>query len=364
MPLGVSEEEVIKQLEVEGKLTLHRAGAQVNSPMWQAIIKMVADLRGKHPSNVIRLVEESVIQFQVKNGRLHHTGQRVGFPEIDPELVISTRGSIGLDETLELVVEVPRLRKDKLDKGPLQCQVTGTIRAPKIAVKDAPLAVKLKGGEKPALTVHSVDLNVSVEDSKDGRVLALAPVTIFEKEKLTPEVADQFLHLIVPTLTDLAGVQGEISLSFEKFRVPLGVPESELEKKVELAGRLQLHQISVSTKTPLLQTLVKMLADMYGKNPSDVVRVVKNAEVKFNVKDGRMYHEGLRFGFPDISPDLIATSSGSVGFDKSLDLVLEVPGVLVDKKELDIKKAPPVRFRVTGTIDKPVVTQIKDGKEK
>jgi len=159
-------------------------------------------------------------------------------------------------------------------------------------------------------------------------------------------------------------VQGEISLSLEKVRVPLGIPESELEKKVELAGKLQLLQITMSTKTPLLQTMVKVLADQYGKKPSDVVRVVKNADVKFNVKGGRMYHEGLQFGFPDISPDLIAKSSGSVGLDKSLDVVLEVPGFLVDKKDLGIKKAPPVRFRITGTIDKPVVTQIKDGKDK
>jgi len=195
-------------------------------------------------------------------------------------------------------------------------------------------------------------------------MLTLAPVTIFKKLKLTPEVGDELLHLIVPTLSDLTGVQGEISLSFEKFRVPLGVPESELEKKVELAGKLQLYQISVSTKTPLLQTMVKMLADMYGKKPSDVVRVVENADVKFKVQDGRMYHEGLRFGFPDISADLVATSSGSVGFDKSLDFVLEVPAFLVDKQDLEIKKAPPVRFRVTGTLDKPVVTQIQGGKDK
>jgi hypothetical protein len=53
-----------------------------------------------------------------------------------------------------------------------------------------------------------------------------------------------------------------------------------------------------------------------------------------------------------------------VGFDKSLDFVLAVPAVLVDKQDLKIRKAPPVRFRVTGTLDKPVVTQIKGGKYK
>jgi hypothetical protein len=364
MPLGVADDEAIKHLEAEGKLTLHQVSSEIKSPMWQGLVRLLADMRGKQPPSVFHLIEESEIHFQVRNGRLAHDGQRVGFPELDPELVVSSRGSVGLDETLDLLVELPRLRKEDLDKGPLRCQITGTVREPKIAIKDAPLVVKLKGGDKAALTANSVNLNVSVEDSKEGRMLTLAPVTIFDKEKLTPGVGDELLHLIVPTLSDLTGVQGEISLSFEKFRVPLGVPESELETKVQLAGRLQLHQISVSTKTPLLQTLVKMLADQYGKKPSDVVRVVKNADVKFNVKDGRMYHEGLRFGFPDISPDLVATSSGSVGLDKSLDVVLEVPGFLVDKKDLDIKKAPPVRFRITGTIDKPVVTQINDGKDK
>ena len=171
--------------------------------------------------------------------------------------------------------------------------------------------------------------------------------------------SDELLHLIVPTLSDLSGVQGEISLSFEKLRIPLGVPGSELEKKVELAGKLQLNQISLSTKTPLLQTLVKVLADMHGKKPSDVVRVVKNDEVRFQVRDGRVYDEGLRIGFPDISPDLIIKSRGSVGFDKSLDFELEVPSILVDKKEVNVKEGPPVRFRVTGTIDQPLVTEIK-----
>jgi hypothetical protein len=236
------------------------------------------------------------------------------------------------------------------------------VREPKIAIQDAPLVVRLKEGGKAALTVDNVNLTFGVDTSGAVPMLTLAPSMIFDKQKLTPAVTDQLLPLIAPTLSDLAGVRGEFSLSFERFRLPLGVPKGEVEKTVELAGKLQLHEISLSTKTPLLQTTVKMLADMYGKKASDVVRVVQNVDVKFKVQDGRMYHEGLRFGFPDISPDLVATSSGFVGFDESLDFVLEVPAFLVNKKELDIKKAPPVRFRVTGTLDKPVVTQIKGGK--
>jgi autotransporter translocation and assembly factor TamB len=361
IPLGLDLQQEVKQMEAEGKLTLHQVSSELKSPMWQGLVRFLADLDGKKPPSMIRLVEESEIRFQVRDGRLYHDGQRIGFPEIDPDLVVSSRGSIGLDETLDLYLEMPRLRKGECDKGLFQCHVTGSVSGPKMVIKEAALVVRLKDGRTAALTADNLDLTFTVEESKNGRMLTLAPVTVFDKRKLTPEVADELLHLVAPTLSDLTGVQGEFSLSLETFRVPLGVPLSELEKKVELAGKLRLYQISVDVKTPLLQTVVKVLADMYGKKPSDVVRVVKDAEVSFKVRDGRMYHEGLRFGFPDFSPDLLIRSSGSVGFDKSLDLVLEVPSILLDKTDPEGKKTAPVRFRVTGTIDKPEVKEIKEG---
>src|SRR5262249_41613517 len=130
VPLGLTEAEEVKQLQAEGKLTLHQVSSEIKSPMWQGLLQMLADLRGKKPPKVIRLIEESEIRFQVKDGRLHHDGQRLGFPEIDPELVITSRGSIGIDETLDLHLELPRLRKDKSDKGHIQCQITGSIKEP------------------------------------------------------------------------------------------------------------------------------------------------------------------------------------------------------------------------------------------
>jgi hypothetical protein len=137
IPVGVDGERATKQLEAEGTLTLHQVSSEVKSPMRQALIGLLADMSGKKPSNVIHRIEESEIPFQVRDGRLHHDGQRISFPEIDPELVISSRGSIGIDETLDLHLDLPRLRKDKLDEGPRQFHVTGTIIHPKIAISDA-----------------------------------------------------------------------------------------------------------------------------------------------------------------------------------------------------------------------------------
>lgn len=359
VPIGVDGDQVLQKVEAEGTLTLHEVSAEVKSPMWQSLIRVIAEMNGKKTSNVIHLVEESEIHFRVADGRLYHAGQKIGFPEIDPDLVITSRGSIGLDESVDLDLEVPWLSKNKSGKDSVQCHVTGTIFQPSIAMQNGRLVVRLKDGDKAALSVDNVNLNFGLEETERGRMLTLAPVTLFENQRLTPELGEDLFHLIAPTLSDLASVQGEVSLSLETLRVPLGVGQSELEKGIEMSGRLQLHQISASTKTPLLQTMVKMVADMHGKPASEVVRVVENADVRFRVRNGRMYHEGLRLGFPEIAAELLVASKGSVGFDQTLDFELEVPGVLLDKKALEIKKAAPVRFRVTGTVDQPVVTEIK-----
>jgi hypothetical protein len=363
IPFGVGKDELVKHMEVDGTLTLHQFGTEARNPMWQALLKLLDDMHGKHATKMIHFVGDSEIHFQVREGRLFHEGLRVGLPDIDPALVVSSRGSIGADESLDLHLELPRLLKGKQKEGTIKCNISGTIRDPKIALLGASLVVRLSGDDKgkAALKVDNVDLNFSVQTGKDGRMLTLAPVTLIKGLKLTPEVNHEILRLIAPSLDDLTAVKGEISLSLDKFRVPLGVSKSELIKKVELAGKLELREIIVAVKTPLLKDMVKIVANMYRKKPSDTVRFVKDDAVRFEVRGGRVYHEGLRFGFPDISPKLMISSRGSVGLDKSLDLVLEVPRILLKQgtNSADIVAQTPVRFRVTGSIGKPVVTQIK-----
>jgi hypothetical protein len=365
VPLSLAKDELARRLEAKGTLVLHgEVVIEVKNAMWQALLKILDNMHGKQASKVIRIIEDSDIHFQLRDGRLSYDGLRIGLPDIAPGPAVSSRGSIGLDQTLDLYVELPRLLQDKpRDKATVPCHITGTITNPKIALAGASLAIHLggEGKRKPVLKVDNVDLYFSVETGKDGRMLTLAPVTLFKGLKLTPEVDHEILRLIVPSLDDLTAVKGEISLSLDKFRVPLGVSKSELIKKVELAGKLDLQQIIVTVKTPLLKDMVKVVANMYRKKPSDTVRFVKGDVVRFEVRGGRMYHEGLRFGFPDISPKLMVSSRGSVGLDKSLDLVLEVPRILLQKTNnpADIVAQAPVRFRVTGTIGKPVVTEIK-----
>ena len=164
------------------------------------------------------------------------------------------------------------------------------------------------------------------------------------------------MRLIAPALADVAEVQGEFSLSIDALHVPLAGSKQQLFRSMVLGGQLQLHQVSTTVQTPLLTAMVKVLADQYGKTPSETIKVAKDAKIHFELRDGRLFQEGLEVGFPDLSPDLVCRSSGSVGLDRSLDLILHVPAVLAGKQDGDSDE---IRFRVTGTIDEPIVAEVQ-----
>jgi hypothetical protein len=349
IPLGVAGDQAVKQLEAEGQLTLHQVSSEIKSPMWQGLIRMLADINGKQPPKVMHLIEDSEIHFQVRDGRLYHDGQRIGFPDIDPELVISSRGSIGMDETLDLFVELPRLDKAlRKAKGPAKCRITGTIGNPKVTVEDGSLVLRQHNRKEPIIAADGIHLNMQVESTPAGRVLIVKPVEIFKKKKLSLGVASGLLKLLAPDVDTERQVTGEISLSLNKLRMPLGVARDQEFKQLEAEGQLTLHQVSSEIKSPLWQGLIRMLAYMNGKTPSNVIRLVEDSEIHFQVRDGRLYHDGQRIGFPEIDPELVVSSRGSIGIDETLDLHLDLPRLRKDKRDKG-----PLQCHVTGTIREP-----------
>src|SRR5262249_53457300 len=70
----------------------------------------------------------------------------------------------------------------------------------KAAVKDAALTVRVAELPEPVMEVDDINLNVRVEPAEagGGRLLTVDPVVIFNKRKLSPKLADKFVHLINP----------------------------------------------------------------------------------------------------------------------------------------------------------------------
>jgi hypothetical protein len=360
IPLGISIDQSFKRAEMSGTLELHQVSTRAETPLLQAMVHMLAGMYGKKPLDTVRVVNNAAVRFQARDGRMYHDGLQIGFPDISPQLVVRSSGSVGLDKTLDLAFEVPRPDTEKnKGKGPVACHVTGNLAKPQATIKGAFLVIPSPDAGPPLLDIEGVDLDVAVEGGKDSRVLAVAPARLLDKVDVSTAVNDRLLRLVVPTSEDVVDVKGQVSLYVDKLRIPLGVPVDQLIKRLDMSGKVQLHDVLTKVETPLLQAMVKVLADRFGKKPSEVVRVVKDTEVRFQVRNGRMYHEGLDLGFPDISPKLLVRSSGSVGLDKSLDLVLEMPRVLLDPQLRPELAADKVRFRITGTVDKPVVVEIK-----
>lgn len=91
----------------------------------------------KFPST-IRLADESIVRFELIDGRMHHANLKFGLPR----LWVETHGSVGLDQTLDLVAEVPLAGlaaedaplREALSQQTLRIPIGGTLAEPKIDV--------------------------------------------------------------------------------------------------------------------------------------------------------------------------------------------------------------------------------------
>jgi hypothetical protein len=337
IPIGVPKDVAVKQMKLEGKLVLDQMSMAVNSPLGQSLVHLVADMNRMDVSNAVRFAHHDEIRFQVRDGRLYHEGLRIGFPDIDPKLQITSHGSVGLDKTLDLTVELPRLDEAlRQKKGPAKCHITGTMANPIFSVEDASLVLRQHDRNEPILATDGINLNARVETTASGRVLVFEPVEVFKGTKLNLGVAAGLVKFLAPDVQEDRQVTGDLSLSFTKLRVPLGVSKDQAVKQLDAEGKLTLHQVSSEVKGPMWQAMIRLLADMNGKLPPKVIRLTADAEIPFQVRDGRLHHGDLRVGFPDIDPELVIRSHGSIGMDETLDLFVELPRL--DKAQRKEKK--------------------------
>jgi hypothetical protein len=353
VPVGVPRDQAIKGMEVEGKVVLHDVSTEVSTPIRQALVQLIAALHLKVPGKVVHLAQNDEIRFRVRDGRLYHEGLRIGVPDIDPKLQITSRGSVGLDRTLDLYVDLPRLDDSPgKAKGTAKCHITGTIVSPKITVENGALVLHQHDRKEPMIAIDGVNLTMHVENTPSGHVLEVAPIEVCKKAKLNLGVAAGLMKFLAPDVQSDRQVTGEISLSLSKLRIPLTLAKDRAVKGLEAEGKLKLHEVSSEIKSPMWQGLIRMLADINGKHPPKVMHLVEESEIQFQVRNGRLYHEGQRIGFPEIDPKLMISSSGSIGLDETLDLNVELPRL----DSAPGKAKGSAKCHITGTIANPKMT--------
>jgi translocation and assembly module TamB len=169
---------------------------------------------------------------------------------------------------------------------------------------------------------------------------------LVERAKLTPQATAGALGYALPAIANAGQAEGEISAGIEESRIPLGD-----FTQTNLKGVLLIHKATVGA-SPVMAEVAKLLG---AKNTT--MTLANEAVVPVQVANGRVYHQNFAL---TIGGTTLRTN-GSVGFDNTLDLVVDVP----IPKDLPILKNNPllvkavagkvVKVPVKGTLSQPVL---------
>jgi hypothetical protein len=150
--------------------------------------------------------------------------------------------------------------------------------------------------------------------------LVIAPGRYLDHATVSTTLCDGLLKYFLPILADATWVTGELSLDLGRCEIDLDQPQDSI-----VFGAIYIHGIQAGVKNELIAEARSRLMKILGQDGFDAVHLVDGASIEFEVRDGRVWHEGLEFGLPGVSPELVVTTSGSVSFDDQLDLRIGLP---------------------------------------
>ncbi len=200
-----------------------------------------------------------------------------------------------------------------------------------------------------------VQMAPQIDLRSDQPILYLDQARIMEKVELTPETARSLLKYINPFAADATAAQGTFSVDSQGMKVPLLAP-----MKMEANAVVTLHDVIVGAG-PLAQQLIGSAKQLQAllkpdkTNDRDYNTWLRMSEqsVPVNVKNGRVYHEGIRFSHDDIR----VRTSGSVGLDQTVDMVAEIPIAddwINGNEYLAGLKGQSISIPISGTVSKPI----------
>ncbi len=195
-----------------------------------------------------------------------------------------------------------------------------------------PVETTLNGGKlrlQPNLKLEPVPMEL---------ILLSGP--LIEKAKLTPPMCAGALGHAIPVMANVAQAEGSISLTLEGGRLPLSAPTEG-----ELKGTLVLHHAKVGPNA-----IVREVSALLQITPP--TGVVKECRVPFHLLQGKIHHTNLELTVGEFA----MKSSGAVGLDGSLAIVVEtpIPAQLAAAARLTPAQAKQIlRIPIGGTLDHP-----------
>lgn len=133
---------------------------------------------------------------------------------------------------------------------------------------------------------------------------------ILDRVKLTPAATASALGYALPAIANAGQAEGEISYIIDENRINL----SDYTQST-LKSAIVIHKATVGASPAIAK-----VADLLGVKGTTMTLATDNA-VPVQVHGGRVHHQGFAMNLAGTP----VRTSGSVGFDNTLDLIVEVP---------------------------------------
>jgi hypothetical protein len=207
-------------------------------------------------------------------------------------------------------------------------------------LKASPVEATFGGGK--------VKLEPTVNLNAKNYDLTFAKGRIVERARLTPAACADALGFALPAVANAAQADGQFSFDLEDNRIPLADPD-----RAAVRGKLTVHSATVSPGP-----LATELATLFGAKQTTLTLATEQV-VPIRLENGRVHHENfvVHIGQSDVR------TSGSVGLDGSLSLVLDLPVPprlierLLPKNPIlrDALLKQRIKVPVGGTLQRPVL---------
>ncbi len=230
-----------------------------------------------------------------------------------------------------------------------------------VAVGPGELVASLKNG---SVAFAPLDLAVSggrlrttpsLLSTPAGTVLQLSPGSTLTDARLTPEMTRRWLGLATPLLANSARAEGRLSASVAQLSSPLAdwrgteatgqiVVDTARVQAAPVAGEL------LGVVQRLQQLAGGALGGVLGGGVNTSIEASRQT-VNVRVTRGRVYHDRMEVTVAGVP----VTTTGSVGFDNTLDLVAELrlPPEMLGNTRLGRVLTGPLRIPIRGTTSSP-----------
>lgn len=294
------------------------------------------------------------IELKDKNGQLScrikelRTGTTLSALLFSP----STMGEVELIEP-NLEVHV-----DEAGKWPVCTPAATAGPSFPFRIQDGSLKVNVPWRDLPIVDLAQLNVSGDTGLGEDGRRrLRLSPTRLLNKAALSDLHAEQNMALVAPILSQSTEISGSASVWIDEVSIPLEGEGAMLPFPVR--GRAVVHSLDARLREAWARQLSLLAGQTLGTALPDAVQVVKDTEIRFEVSETGIQHDGMTFLLPEIASGFSVESSGTIGLDEKLDLILtaHLPEIqTADKPFLAVlaqMASQPLRLNVRGTVSEP-----------